>query len=52
MDWQLVISLHFPHDRFALGFETLRADEEYQFNTFRLYLLICTIDFNFAFENE
>jgi hypothetical protein len=50
MDWQLIISLHYPHDRFALGFETLHADEEYEYNTFRLYLLFCTLDFNFAFE--
>ena len=50
MDWQLVISLHYSHDRFALGFETLHPDEEYKYNTFRLYLLFCTLDFNFTFE--
>jgi len=50
MDWQLVISLHYPHDRFALGFETLQPDEETPYYTVRLYLLIVTIDFNFSWE--
>lgn len=52
MDWQIVFMLHYPHDRFALGFETIHADEEEPFNTFRLYLLFITIDFNFAYPEE
>ena len=50
MDWQLVIAFHYPHDRFALGFETIHPSEEEPFYTFRLFLLIATIDFNFAWE--
>ena len=51
MNWQLVISFHYPHDRFALGFETLEASEEEPFYTFRLFLLIATIDFNYDWED-
>lgn len=52
MDWQLVIAFHYPHDRFALGFETIQPSEEENFFTFRLFLFIVTIDLNLAKDEE
>lgn len=42
------IILHWPHDRFALGWEWIRPDEEYDYTTVRLYLLITTITINYG----
>ena len=36
-NWELEIAFHWPHDRFALGWEFVRADKEYDFATFKLY---------------
>ncbi len=47
MPWNLLISFHYPHDRFALGWEYIAPDENNPFNTITLYLLIATIDFNY-----
>ena len=46
MDWQLEIAFHWPHNRFALGWEFIAKDEEYNYRTIRLYLLITTITIN------
>lgn len=37
-DWQLEIAFHWPHDRFALGWETLQPDPEHDYYTVKLYL--------------
>jgi len=50
MDWELTIAAHWPHDRLALGIETMKSNEEYPYNTIRLYLLVLTVDFNFVKE--
>ena len=42
----LEICLHWPHDRFALGWEFIQKDEEYNYSTLRLYLLVITLTFN------
>jgi len=44
---RILIKFHWPHDRFALGWETIAADEEFPYHTVTLYLLFMTIDFNF-----
>tara|TARA_R110000744_G_scaffold279402_1_gene391654 strand:+ start:712 stop:858 length:147 start_codon:yes stop_codon:yes gene_type:complete len=41
-DWTLEIAFHWPHDRFLAGWEFINADEEYDYNTFKLYLFIVT----------
>lgn len=46
MGWELLIVFHWPHDRCALGWESIRADEEYDYNTFKLYLVIVTLTLN------
>lgn len=50
MDWNILIALHYPHDRFAVGFETLKPSEADPYYTFRLYLFVITVDFNFVNE--
>jgi hypothetical protein len=40
------IIFHWPHDRLALGWDWIRPDEECNYTTVRLYLLIMTITFN------
>ena len=43
MNWELTLSLHWPHDRFVIGWDIMYADEKYNYNTYRLYLGIITI---------
>ena len=47
MDWSLEIAFHWPHDRFALGWEFINADEEFDYITIKVYLLVatCTLDY-------
>jgi hypothetical protein len=47
MDWHLDIGLHWPHDRFALGWEYIGVDDEYDYRTFKLYLLCLSFTLNF-----
>lgn len=42
----LEISLHWPHDRFAFGWDILQADEKYDYATINFYLGIITITYN------
>jgi len=41
-DWQLEIAFHWPHDRFALGWDIMRPDSEYDYYTLKLYLFFVT----------
>lgn len=42
-DWKLEISTHWPHDRFAFGWEYIRPSDEDPYSTFTLYLGILTL---------
>lgn len=42
-DWVLHIAFHFPHDRFALGWELHRPDEEHEYYTIQVYLFVVTL---------
>ena len=46
-DWELKIAFHFPHDRFLLGHEYIKADKDFKYNTIRVYLLIATITIDY-----
>jgi hypothetical protein len=46
-DWELSIELHWPHDRFALGWDYIAPDEIYDYSTFRLYLLFITFTLDY-----
>ena len=42
MDWSLEIAFHWPHDRFALGWEYMSPDDEHKFSTLKVYLFFIT----------
>jgi len=42
-NWILYIIFHWPHDRFALGWETIMPTAEEPFTTIKLYLLFITL---------
>jgi hypothetical protein len=43
MNWSVTLIAHWPHDRFALGFESLLSNEEVPFTTIQIFLLVFTI---------
>lgn len=43
MNWQLEIAFHWPHDRLALGWDFMRPNEQFNYTTIKLYLLIMTL---------
>lgn len=43
MNWELEIAFHWPHNRFAFGWDIIMPDEKYNYSTFRLYLFVVTI---------
>ena len=47
MNWTLEIAFHYPHDRFAFGWEYAGYDEEHDYRTIKLYLFIATLTFDF-----
>ena len=48
MNWSVTLAFHFPHDRFALGWEYIAPDDNVIYNTLTLYLFIVTVHFNYA----
>ena len=42
-DWQIEIAFHFPHDRFILGQEYIRANKEFKYNTIKIHTENCYI---------
>ena len=40
------IAIHWPHDRFALGWDILPVDEKYDYATCNIYLGFITITYN------
>lgn len=52
MNWTLELAFHWPHNRLALGWEFIAADEEFSYSTFRLFLGILTITFNSQYNEE
>lgn len=43
MNWQLEIAFHWPHNRFALGWDWIDPTEEFNYTTIKLYLFIMTL---------
>lgn len=43
MNWQLEIAFHWPHDRFAVGWDYMRPNEDYNYTTIKLYLFVVTL---------
>jgi len=46
MSYSIELIFHWPHDRLALGWESMRATEDVPFNTFQLFLGIMTLRIN------
>lgn len=44
---KLTLKFHWPHDRFALGWEVFYPDEEFETTEFILFLGIVTIELEF-----
>ena len=43
MNWELTLAFHWPHDRFAIGWEYIGPSKTENINTFSVFLLICTV---------
>jgi len=46
MNWEITLSFHWPHDRFAIGWEYIGPSEDQNIDTITLFLLISTISIN------
>jgi hypothetical protein len=46
-NWELEIAFHWPHDRFALGWETMFPDEKYNYTTVKIYFFFVTFTLDF-----
>lgn len=42
-DWELEIAFHWPHKRFAFGWEVIEPTEDFNYTTLKVYLLCITI---------
>jgi hypothetical protein len=51
MNWNLEIIFHWPHDRFALGWEFINSTNDCNYKTFTLYLFIVTLSLNVEENN-
>jgi len=47
MNWELTIQLHYPHDRFSVGWEVIQPTEEFNYTTISIYLFIVTFTLDF-----
>ena len=47
MNWNLQIAFHYPHQRFSLGWDFIDKDEEYNYKTLNVYLLLVTFTLDF-----
>jgi hypothetical protein len=46
-DWDLTIAFYWPHHRFAIGWDDIAPDEQYDYHTTILYLGFVTITYNY-----
>jgi len=51
MNWELELNLHWPHDRFALGWQYIGEDEKEPLRSYILFLLVLTIEFHVTIED-
>ena len=47
MRWELKLSVHFPHNRFAIGWDYKAANDKVFYHSFKIYLTIFTLTFNY-----
>jgi hypothetical protein len=46
-DWELTIEFHWPHDRFALGWDYIPPDRTFNYTTIKFYLLFITFTLDY-----
>lgn len=46
-DWQLTIETHWPHDRCAIGWEYVAPNEDFEYTTIKLYLILITLTLDY-----
>jgi len=46
-NWELTIDFHWPHHRFALGWEYIAPDETFPYSTITLYLFFITFTLDY-----
>lgn len=44
MNWQLSLTFHWPHDRLAIGWQSVKPEKDANYWTFTIFLLILTIN--------
>ncbi len=50
-EWNLTLVLHWPHDRCLVGWEYISPDEEFDYTTIKLFLLVTTFELNIKSKN-
>lgn len=51
-DFQVILQLHWPHDRFCLGWEMYRPTEQETSLTVNIFLFFLTINIEFIISNK
>ena len=46
-DWELEIAFHWPHQRFALGWEFIEPTEKFNYTTVKLYMFAISLTLDF-----
>ena len=46
-NWELQIGFHWPHQRFALGWEFIEPTEKFNYTTIKLYLFSISLILDF-----
>ena len=45
--WILSVSFHWPHEKFMIGFQHIKSDEQFMYSTIELSLLVMTFHFDY-----
>ena len=43
MNWEIMLDIYWPHDRFSIGWDIIHSDDKYNYSSYILYLGIFTI---------
>jgi|13_taG_2_1085334.scaffolds.fasta_scaffold00640_13 hypothetical protein len=50
-EWNLTLVLHWPHDRCLVGWEYIGPEEDFNYTTIKLFLLVTTFELNIKSKN-
>ena len=51
-EWVLSIAFHFPHDRLAVGWEFINADDKENYYTINIFLFVATLTLTYINKKE